>query len=61
MNKFNETPDSAKSGGFFRKGESLQCLRDLTPRQAYLLADGCGGIMQRIGYTHPRNVLFRRP
>lgn len=56
--RFNESPVTLKSSSFFRRGEALQWLRELTPRQAYRLADGCGEIMQKVGYTHPRNVLF---
>jgi hypothetical protein len=57
-NSFNEKPQSIRSGTFFRRGESLQWLRELSPDQAYRLADGCGPIMQAVGYTHPRDVFF---
>jgi hypothetical protein len=56
---FNEAPAARTPGAFFfRKGESLQWLRALSPEQAYRLADGCGEIMQRVGYAHPRDVAF---
>jgi hypothetical protein len=55
---FNEAPDTLKSGLFFRKGQSFQWLRDLSPDHAYRLADGCEPIMSKLGYTHPRDVYF---
>jgi hypothetical protein len=55
---FKEVPSTLKSGRFFRQGLSLQWLKELEPEQAYRLADGLGDIMQRIGYTHPRDVFF---
>lgn len=58
MNSFNETPEGTLSGAFFRKGTSLQWLRELTPAQAYYLADGCDPLMSKLGYTHPRDVYF---
>lgn len=58
MNRFNETPPYTRSGIFFRKGTSFQWLRELPPEQAYLLADSCEPIMGKLGYTHPRDVLF---
>lgn len=58
MHRFNETPKGTKSGTFFRKGLSFQWLRELTPEQAYRLADGCEPVMSKLGYTHPRDVFF---
>lgn len=58
LNSFDETPPNTTSGAFFRKGESLQWLKALSTEQAYRLADGCGAIMQRVGYAHPRDVFF---
>jgi hypothetical protein len=55
-NRFVETPATAKSGTFFRSGATLQWLRGLNREQANSLADGCGDIMQRLGYTHPSEV-----
>lgn len=55
---FNERPCTTKSGRFFREGKPLQWLRDLSPSQAYRLADGCEPVMSRLGYTHPREVFF---
>ena len=54
--RFVETSETAKSGTFFRRGMTLQWLRELSPEQACRLADACGDIMQRVGYTHPRDV-----
>jgi hypothetical protein len=56
--RFIETPDTVISGTFFRKGQSLQWLRELTPEQAYRLADACEPVMSKLGYTHPRDVYF---
>lgn len=53
---FVETPGTTKSGRFFRKGAMSQWLRDLSTEQAHRLADACGDIMQRLGYTHPNDV-----
>ena len=55
---FNEAPGSLQSGHFFRKGTSLQWLRELAPEQAYRLADACADLMRRLGYTHPRDVYY---
>jgi hypothetical protein len=55
---FVEASRSSLSGTFFRRGESLQWLNALRPDQASRLADGCGEIMQRLGYAHPSNVYF---
>ena len=55
---FKERPETTLSGAFFRKGTALQWLRELTPAQAYRLADSCGDVMEQLGYTHPRDVLF---
>jgi len=55
---FNETPPDTRSGKFFREGKILQWLRELTPEQAYKLADGCAPALDRVGYTHPRDVYF---
>jgi len=55
---FQETPPSARSGRFFREGRSLQWLRELSPALAYRLADHCEQAMERVGYTHPRDVLY---
>ncbi len=54
---FKERPEGTASGTFFRKGTILQWPAELTALQANRLADGCGEIMQRLGYTHPRDVL----
>jgi len=56
--RFVETPDTTMSGTFFRKGTSFQWLRDLSPEQAYRMADACEPIMSKLGYTHPRDVFF---
>jgi len=58
VHSFNEAPETLKSGRFFRKGQSLQWLRELTPDQAYRLADACDPIMSKLGYAHPRDVYF---
>lgn len=55
---FIERPETTASGTFFRKGTPLQWLKELTPQQAYRLADGCGEVMRRMGYTDPRSVFF---
>jgi hypothetical protein len=55
---FAEAPETLKSGTFFRKGTSLQWLRELSPEQAYRLADACEPIMSKLGYAHPRDVYF---
>ena len=55
---FIEKPDTTASGSFFRKGMSLQWLRELSPQQAYRLSDHCGEVMKRLGYTNPRTVYF---
>jgi hypothetical protein len=55
---FVEASQTSLSGTFFRKGQSLQWLNALRPEQAYRLADGCGEIMQRLGYAHPSDVYF---
>jgi len=55
---FNEAPATARSGKFFREGKILQWLKELSPEQAYRLADGCAAAMDRVGYTHPREVYF---
>lgn len=55
---FREAPADTKSGRFFREGKSLQWLRKLHPAQAYKLADACEAVMVRLGYSHPRDVLF---
>lgn len=55
---FMEAPDATTSGTFFRKGTSLQWLRELSPEQAYRLADGCEPMMSKLGYTHPRDVFY---
>ena len=55
---FIEASQTSISGTFFRKGQSLQWLNALRPEQAYRLADGCGEIMQRLGYAHPSDVYF---
>lgn len=55
---FVEAPGTLKSGSFFRRGESLQWLRELAPEQAYRLADACEPVMSKLGYTHPRDVFF---
>ncbi|GEM_PF-1252952 len=57
-NDFIERPEGTLSGAFFRKGTSLQWLRELTPERAYRLADKCGEAMRRLGYTDPREVFF---
>jgi len=56
--RFKETPSVTRSGTFFRKGTSLQWLRELTPDQAYRLADLCDPIMSKLGYAHPRDVYY---
>ena len=58
LQSFNETPPTTRSGTFFRKGKTLQWLRDLDPEQAYRLADKCMPVMTGLGYTDPREVLF---
>jgi len=58
VHKFVEKPDTTMSGTFFRKGTSFQWLRELKPEQAYRLAEACEPIMSKLGYTHPRDVLF---
>jgi len=55
---FNEAPPTLRSGSFFRKGKTLQWLRELTPDQAFRLADECAEVMRLVGYTDPRAVLF---
>ena len=55
---FIERPSTTASGTFFRKGMPLQWLRELSPHHAYRLADRCGDVMRRLGYTDPRNVFF---
>lgn len=55
---FVEASQTSISGTFFRKGQSLQWLHALRPEQANRLADGCGEIMQRLGYAHPSDVYF---
>lgn len=55
---FNESVPKARSGKFFREGKMLQWLKELSPEQAYELADGCADAMDRVGYTHPRDVFF---
>lgn len=52
---FNEAPESTT---FFRRGQSGQWLRELSPEQAYRLADGCEPVMSKLGYNHPRDVFF---
>jgi hypothetical protein len=58
VRSFRETPSTSSSGAFFRKGKILQWLKELTPAQAYRLADNCAEVMERLGYTHPRDVFF---
>jgi hypothetical protein len=53
--RFNEAP---KTTTFFRRGQSGQWLRELSPEQAYRLADGCEPVMTKLGYNHPRDVFF---
>lgn len=55
-NGFTERPATALSGRFFREGRSRQWLTTLSPEQACRLADNCGEIMTKLGYTHPRDV-----
>jgi hypothetical protein len=57
-NRFYEASKRSTSGTFFRKGASLQWLKELTPEQANRLADGCLPIMEQVGYAHPREVFF---
>jgi hypothetical protein len=58
QHRFIETPDTVASGTFFRRGQSLQWLRELSPDQAYRLADACEPVMSKLGYTHARDVYF---
>lgn len=53
---FKEAPTGSTSGRFFRQGGSLQWRTALAPDQALRLADACGPLMLRLGYTHPRDV-----
>jgi hypothetical protein len=39
-------------------GKPLQWLRQLSPEQAYRLADACEKVMVPLGYPHPREVLY---
>lgn len=55
---FRERPDVTLSGKFFREGRSRQWLKALSPERAYRLADHCGDVMTKLGYTHPRDVYF---
>jgi hypothetical protein len=55
---FVETPETTRSGRFFREGKAFQWIRALAPEQAYRLADACEPIMSKLGYTHPRDVFF---
>lgn len=55
---FQERPPTTRSGKFFREGRSLQWLREVPFALAAPLADQCEAVMDRVGYTHPRSVLY---